>query len=361
MNGKQYAILRVDKIRTWGDMNHRYNHNMRIVDVENADASLSYLNYDAQDNLNGMTYSDAFYRTMTDLKIRGTMNSPRKNAVRGLEVVLRYSREAEANIDKDAWVRKNVEWLNKTFNPPGGMMRYTDSDGKVCEESTDNVRSVMVHNDEGGTHIHAFVIPIDEKGHLNASYYLENPRALTDMQNDYAENMAEFGLSRGEYRSIATPEKIRKYYENINRAVGAELPDTLPGETAEAYRERANEEYQAAACHHRDEIVKMNQRIVQANSRTAVVRDELGKERERTKRAEKSLAGITGKESPGPDDIREIKSIVRDYRDFLEAVQSCPDKDLAGRTMEGYNQLLEWERERRRKQRRKKEDIRNLD
>jgi hypothetical protein len=58
---------------------------MRTYEIDNVDSSLSYLNQDVQDGLNGRTYNEIFNETMTNLKIKGTVNKVRSNAVRGFE------------------------------------------------------------------------------------------------------------------------------------------------------------------------------------------------------------------------------------------------------------------------------------
>lgn len=346
---KNYAILRVDKIKTAGDMHHRYEHNMRTGEVLNADPLLYDNNFDAQDLLNGLTYQEMFDNEITDRRVDGTMDKVRRNAVLGFEVVLRYSREAGIRDDQDAWVQKNVEWLNRTFNPPGGVMTYTNETGEQVTKKTNNVKSVIVHNDEGVPHIHAFVIPIDEKGRLNAFYYTGGPAAMRRMQDSYAEAMEEFGLARGERKSVARPEEIRSYYGHIKRAVNAELPEIIPGETIEEYRARANETYRDALCTHRDEIVKMNQRVIAAYSTMTEAKEELNGTKARAVETEEKLERILDKEDLTDEDYRMVRRAVRREQDFEEAVQQYPDQQYARRVQEDHERMIRWQRDRKRK------------
>lgn len=74
---------------------------------------------------------------------------------------------------------KNVEWMKDTFNIAG--------DGK------DNVISMVYHGDEAGNvHCHALVIPVDERGHLNARRFINGSRAMSEHQTTYAKYMQSF-------------------------------------------------------------------------------------------------------------------------------------------------------------------------
>lgn len=354
---KEYAILRIEKITSGSGMTHRYEHNMRIGYVENADPALSEDNIIAQDFLNGRTYSQSFTETVSELRALGTMGGVRKNAVLGFEVICRYSHEANERIDPEAWIRKNVEWLNRTFNPPDGTMTYLDRNGREQHRKTNNVKSIIVHMDEGTPHIHAFVVPVDAAGRLNSQPYIGKPYMLGKMQDDYAKAMEEFGLSRGEYKSIATPQKIRKYYTLLNKAVEAELPPVRSGETAEEYRTRAQEVYQTTCCNHRDEIVKKDQEIVAAYSDARASRRKMYKEKEETDKFRKKLAGAVGKDELTDRDIPEIADAVMRDRDFRDAVAEHPDREAAEAASVQYNQMSEWARKQRKKQRRKYRNI----
>ena len=54
-----------------------------------------------------------------------------------------------------------------------------------------------------GKTVNAIVIPVDEKGHLNASRFIDGSRTLANLQTSYAESMKEFGLMRGLENSSA--------------------------------------------------------------------------------------------------------------------------------------------------------------
>ena len=82
----------------------------------------------------------------------------------------------------------------------------------------------------GSPHIHAFVVPIDERGRLNAKRFTDGSRAMSALQSSYADSVKETGLKRGVSGSSARHQDIRMMYANMNNAMV--LPDIKKGETA---------------------------------------------------------------------------------------------------------------------------------
>ena len=143
----------------------------------------------------------------------------RHDQVYAMEVVSTFSREEDITIE--AWKKKNVEWLQKTFNQAG--------DGR------NNIASVVFHADEtGNVPCHAIVVPIAPRGRLNTKHYTGGYKIMHKIQNFYAEDMKEFGLERGLEGGQAKHRDIKKYYAYLNRAL--EIPEVMPFETAEEFR-----------------------------------------------------------------------------------------------------------------------------
>ncbi|MCC2255966.1 plasmid recombination protein [Ruminococcus sp. CLA-AA-H200] len=221
-----YCFVTTEKIHDLGTLSSKDNHNNRKVSVDNADPSKADLNKVLYGNQ--VPFAD-FYRDRIAQLPYYANHRVRKGQVLAYEVVMTFSREDREHIDLDAWQKKNVEWLKKEFNKAG--------DGK------NNIASVVYHADEpGNVHCHAIVVPIDEQGHLNASAYTNGARKMTELQNSYAEDMAEFALKRGLKGSSARHRDIKKFYADLNRAM--KVPEALPGESAFAYRERVYEDIQ---------------------------------------------------------------------------------------------------------------------
>ncbi len=259
-----YAIMRIEKIKTQHELVSRYNHNYRVYDVANANDELSYLNREPVD-LMGKTYVRAFEDEIFRMQMEGNMKNVRKNAVLGFEVMLTYSRDAGISVDD--WIDKNVTWLQKTFNPPENKIKGRDSFGNEMDIKSNNVKSVVVHLDESTPHIHAFVVPIDNRGKLNAHYYLDGRNTMINLQNDYAKTMSELKLKRGTSGTKARHENVARYYIGLNRCVSAELPSVEPGESADEYKQRADVVYQDLRIHYHDEKRKNQQLQKEMNAR----------------------------------------------------------------------------------------------
>lgn len=223
--------MSIEKIKSAGTFQAKFNHNYREVFVDNADPFLKHMNEELivlPENSDGskQTYYD-FYKKRIDEQSYYKDHNIRSNAVQGLEIVMTFSREEK--IDIEHWKKKNIEWLEKTFNVAG--------DGK------NNIASVVYHADEAGNaHCHAVVIPIDERGHLNASRFTDGSRTLAKLQTSYAKEMEELGLERGLKGSQAKHKDIKKYYAELNQAL--KLPEIKPGESAIDYMQRYQESLQ---------------------------------------------------------------------------------------------------------------------
>lgn len=225
-----------------GTLRSKHIHNFRETTVLNADPELKNLNeeisatYDQSGNR--LDYNKAWEERMKDLPSY-QQHGTRKNAVLAIEVVTTFSRDENINLEK--WKEENVKWLEKTFN--------------VSPDGKSNVLSVVYHADEpGNVHCHAIIVPVDEKGNLNASRFLDGRRAMSQMQTDYGKSMEQFGLERGLENGHARHQDIKKYYAELNNAI--EVSEPREHEDALTYRNRVIEELQtmqAAALRERNE------------------------------------------------------------------------------------------------------------
>ena len=220
-----YAFMSIEKIKTIGAMTSKYNHNCRKVEVDNAIPELAELNEDLvtlPKTADGqeMGYVDAFQQRMSSLPYYQD-KSIKKNQVLGYEVMLTYSRDEKVDVEK--WKSQSMDWLHKTFD--------------VAPDGKSNVLHAVFHGDEtGNVHIHAFVVPVDERGHLNAKRFTGGTRTMQDLQTSYADSVKNLGIQRGIAGSSARHQDIRRMYATLNNAMN--IPEVLPGETADQYRNR---------------------------------------------------------------------------------------------------------------------------
>lgn len=352
-----YALFRIAKLKDQKSITDRYNHDMRVFDVANADPLRAAQNEELVDQLQGRTYADISEDEILRLQsIGANERKVRSDAVKGLDVFLGFSHEDADRIDIDEWKEKSVEWLRDTFNPPDGVIKYKNPDGVEVTEGIDNVKSVVLHMDEATPHIHAYVVPIDERGHLNAKAYTNGRNVFCQLQSSYAKKMECFGLARGEAHSLSRHEDITAYHNYLNKAVQATLPEPQKGESVLDYKERADEAHRTAMVHQRDRVVKEQREIAKSRSALYDKNKELSnRERILNNREEaidptknknlSKLAKVCGISdySDSPERVlREATRIVKENKRFQEALLEHPDRNKAENTRDMYRDMINW-------------------
>ena len=169
-----YAILRTSKLKTWGNVSGSAAHTYRQKGMApNADPLRMGQNK-VLVGRPGEAVEDIRNR------ISAITDKPRKNAVLCVEHLLTASPEFFEKLTSkqiDAWARKNLQFLAKTY-------------GK------ENVAHAVLHMDESTPHIVAYVVP-EKDGKLNCRAYLGGREKLTKLQTGYANDMRSMGLERG--------------------------------------------------------------------------------------------------------------------------------------------------------------------
>ena len=174
---RRFAVLRVAKIKTLGNLRSSAKHTFRQRETPNADPGLKDANevWIGPDNAEGVAEA---WADRTPEKIR-------KNAVHALEYLVTASPEALSAMSKDeqdAYFAKGLDWLCR-------------------RHGADNVLSAVIHRDETTPHLTAMVIPLDDRGHLNARSFTGGKLQLSEMQTDFAAAVSDWGIERGIHRS----------------------------------------------------------------------------------------------------------------------------------------------------------------
>lgn len=127
----------------------------------------------------------------------------RKDAVIGLEYFVGASPQwfdGKTREQQDAYFRESIDWLEKRH-------------GK------ENVVGWSIHRDETSPHLVAYVVPISDRGTLNAKQWTGGAAALSKMQTDFAKNVgARNDLERGIEGSKAHHQTIKGFYAQIGQA-----------------------------------------------------------------------------------------------------------------------------------------------
>ncbi len=97
----------------------------------------------------------------------------------------------------NAWKQANHQWLSEKFG--------------------DRLVRAELHLDEVTPHIHAYLVPLDERGKLNCKSIFGGREKLSKFQDSYAQAMAPLGLERGIKGSRATHTQIRDYYAAVTK------------------------------------------------------------------------------------------------------------------------------------------------
>lgn len=187
-----FAILRVAKLKSLGNVGGSLAHTYRTRDTPNADPSRA-----DQNEHSHATPGEVMQALRDKLPAKR-----RKDAVIGLEYFVGGSPEwfeGKTREQQDAYFRDAVGWLERRH-------------GK------ENVVGWSIHRDESTPHLVAYVVPLDDKGKLNAKQWTGGPAALSKMQTDFAKTVgARHGLERGIEGSKAHHQTIKDFYAQIEK------------------------------------------------------------------------------------------------------------------------------------------------
>ncbi len=96
-----------------------------------------------------------------------------------------------------------------------------------CENQAsygDRVIKAVMHLDEATPHIHATLVPLDDKGKLNCRAMFGGSRhTLTELQTDYAKSVEKLGIERGLQGRRATHQEVAKFYAIIDNLRAASV------------------------------------------------------------------------------------------------------------------------------------------
>jgi len=189
-----YAILRTAKLKSFGEIGGSLSHNYRTRHTPNADPTRT------PDNSHSVSKS---YLVMDGIKQR-LPDKVRSNAVLCLEFLITASPEWDGwkNQEKEQdFFKRSIQWLEQ-------------------KHGKENVIATSIHRDETTPHLVAYVVPIDQKGKLNAREFLGGRAKLSKMQTDFHSKVKDLGLERGLEGSKAEHQTVKEFY--------AELQEPLP-------------------------------------------------------------------------------------------------------------------------------------
>ena len=298
-----YAICRINKLKSAGNLGGLNAHLTRTMPVPNADSSKAHLNQRlvGSDDLN----SDV------QTRIAESKCKVRKDSVLAIEYLLTASPEYfNGGESVREFKNKASEWL-------------------VERHGLKNVVNVHLHMDEKTPHIHAVVVPLDQRDILNAKSFTGGRKALIDMQDSFADTMKPLGLDRGINGSKAEHTSIQKFYSIINESqkFGQEpevyevkKPSGLDLVRLEKWTQEQNELIRRSIENLRKHIKEEAQKPILKRSKELL--DARGGEA--FKKAERDLKAEFNKEAEGKR--LKYNGLVNEYNSLLESKQQWQQK-----------------------------------
>jgi hypothetical protein len=188
-----FAILRTAKLKSFGNVGGSLSHTYRTRETTNADPDRADTNEHSHN-------SPA--EVMQALRDR-LPDKYRKDAVIGLEYFVGASPQwfdGKTREQQDTYFYESIEWLQQRH-------------GK------ENVVGWSIHRDETSPHLVAYVVPMSDRGTLNAKQWTGGAAALSKMQTDFAKTVgARNDLERGIEGSKAHHQTIKGFYAQIGQA-----------------------------------------------------------------------------------------------------------------------------------------------
>lgn len=335
-----YCFMTLQKIKTKTEFSKKFQHNYRENDISNADKNLSNLNEELV-SLNGKDYNTAFEEKINGLEYYKS-HDIRKDAVLGYEIVTTFSREDAEHINIEDWKKDNVEWLEKTFN--ANERAYGN-----------NVISIMYHVDEpGNVHCHAIVVPIDDKGKLNASFYTKGKDKMIELQNSYGKMMkARHDLDRGLKNSRATHQDIKRFYAELNNRLDVKPPEINKGESVEEYKKRCDEFVKDLQASQLREVKKLEREIAVQKTKYS---EPLIEKNEELKQANKRVQELESIEHEfGP--ISTIKAKLRTTERLQDAFDNYPDVEKTNQVLSDVQEFVKWSKDREKEEQKRNRNI----
>lgn len=209
-----YAIARTKKLKK-SNLAGSESHTARLRDTPNADATKQNVRLigaiDPEENLQDLVLNKINQYTQKR-KIR-------TDAVYCVELLLTASPEYFRPDDPthagywdenalNQWKDANIQWLQEAYG--------------------DRIVRAELHLDEATPHIHAYLVPLDDKGQLRANHFFDGRQKMQAFQDSYHTAMAHLELNRGLKGSRAQHEEIKDFYRIVEEGLDLDTDKLSP-------------------------------------------------------------------------------------------------------------------------------------
>jgi hypothetical protein len=300
--------------RKGGQITVSGRHNDRTQPVPNADPERTHLN-------RVLYGDDRPTRELVTEVINEHGGKPRKDAVEAIEVLCKTSPQFFAEKDPQKFREKVDAFVEQAMQ----FLRDERTGGKLVK--------AVLHLDEHTPHIHAYKVPVDPEGKLNAKHFMRDREELERMQDIYYEYMKPLGLERGRRRSRATHERIEDFYKAIDAPVRLEVDhDEIPDPPKVLITEKERKKY-------KDKVIRAVLKGLEEphkimRDQAMLARHERGQREEAERKATERAAAA---ERAAQEQLAAVRQEEADRYDTLyrAATQILKDKGAVERENEG--------------------------
>ena len=201
-----HAIARIAKLNA-GNINSSAIHTRRDRKTPNANPEI--------DNIRLIGEGDCQSLSET-VRQRIGEQTIRQNAVLCVEMLLTASPEYFRPHEPD---KAGFYEAEKLEDWQQAVRKWLDN------EYGDRIVRAELHLDESTPHIHAYLVPLDERGKLNCRGIFGGRQKLSQFQDSYASAMSPLGLERGIKGNRARHTKVKQYYAAVNKSPDSTLDD----------------------------------------------------------------------------------------------------------------------------------------
>ena len=251
-----HAIARIAKLKS-GNVGASEKHTKRARETPNANPEIDNIRFIGQlDTANSPSLE-------TIVRERIGNQTIRKNAVLCVEMLLTASPE---------YFRPQDPGRAGYYEPQKLADFRTAVHGWLDSKYGDRIVRAELHLDEATPHVHAYLVPLDERGKLNCRGLFGGRQKLSQFQDSYAEAMSPLGLERGIKGSRARHTTVKQYYAAVTKSPDLTLDSaTIAHQLAD--RARAIKEKEAAK-RTAKALAKQNE-VLQAQLESAQIRIKL--------------------------------------------------------------------------------------
>ena len=205
-----HAIARIAKLKS-GNVGASGQHTRRARETPNANPEIANIRFIGQPDSANLPSLETIVRDrIGDQTIR-------KNGVLCVEMLLTASPEYFRPDDPS----------KAGYYEPERLADFQQSvHNWLDKEYGDRIVRAELHLDESTPHVHAYLVPLDERGKLNCRGLFGGRQKLSQFQDSYANALSSLGLERGIKGSRAKHTKIQHYYAAINRSPDLTLDRT---------------------------------------------------------------------------------------------------------------------------------------